>query len=107
MSDVNLQPCCKKTLSKMKQRMDTAKHLRGVLATAQVLQIFSGRGRTANAPAALNVSMSDWQIFSRAMQTVPALGRRAAAKDTGLHMLNHHGEGDLYRFWSKLYKSLE
>jgi len=107
MSDVNLQPCCKKTISSMKRRLQAAKYLHGALATAQVLQIFSGRGRTANAPAALNISMSDWQLFSRAMQAVPAMGRKAAAKDAGLHMLSHHGDGELYRFWSKLYKTLE
>ena len=107
MSEIHLQACCKQTLVRMKRRMKAAQYLQAVIGGAEVLSLFAGRGRTANFPAAFNVVNSDWTLFTRAMRAVPQMGRRAAAKDAGLHSLHHHGEGSLYRFWSKLHASLE
>ena len=104
--NLQLQPCCKKALKEIREKIRMGEELKKALTGAPFfLLVFAPLASTTGAMVGeTTVDVDSWDIWGRAMKGVAPIVRNRCKTIAGLEVLEHKG-GQLNQFWRAMHSS--
>ncbi len=99
---VQLQPCCVKTINKIRQREKLSKALRYGAPASIFVQMFIGPPKSDIATL-YSVSTTDWRLLAEVISSIDIITKRAIINDVAPETMEHPS-GQLGDFWNGIYE---
>jgi hypothetical protein len=99
---LKLEPCCKKSLKEIDDKIKMGKLLKRVLAVSPFVTMLGSKSYEV----AFSVATTDWDMLIKATQSVAPIVKHSCRTIAELEMLDHPG-GPLNRFWEAMAESFE
>jgi hypothetical protein len=100
---VQLQPCCIRTIERIRSRVELSQALRYGAPASIFAQMFIGLPKSDIATL-YSVSTTDWKLLAEVIISIGTITKRAILNDAALEMVNHP-TGQLGDFWMGVYEA--
>ena len=102
--EVQLKPCCKRTLELIKSKREVSKAARGLALSTPLIQMLAS-------PQPLNlvftVATSDFEGLSNLSTNLGKITRMAIVRDVQLEVVRHSTDKELRKFWKAYLDSIK
>ena len=100
LTNIKLQPCCKRSLEEIRRKIQLGKVLQVTLGSAPLLQVLANDKAMDSIHA---VYSTDWNLLAEAVKSVDIIVKSSIQRICADECLYNHTGGQLHEFWKAMY----